>query len=90
MLGLAVQSLPDSLFVPLLFDTVSTFVLSHFEYIPDIKLCQILRLFFKPTFQACPREAYESVLVPLTSLLSPVLQRILQRWDSVQAVEGDR
>ena len=47
-------------------------VLSNLDYVPDFRIRNIIRVFFKSFAHSCPPSFYKSVLLPIMAHLAPI------------------
>ncbi|KAG0711250.1 Exportin-5 [Chionoecetes opilio] len=61
--------------------------LANLSLIPDYRLRPIIRTFFKPFFQWCPPQCYQTVLLPILNHLCPyMLERLSVRWGHLSSL----
>ncbi|KAK2183970.1 hypothetical protein NP493_288g00016 [Ridgeia piscesae] len=86
ILGYLGQSLGHEFYqAPNLAVTLTNTIFVNLETVPDYRLRPILRIFMKGYVQWCPREYFQTTLLPVLTVLCPyMLERLMAKWQVIE------
>ncbi|CAG5130696.1 unnamed protein product [Candidula unifasciata] len=85
ILGNASQCLGTEFYsAPGLTEVIIGNLVVNFKLLPDYRARLFIRNFIKPFIQWCPKEQYQSVAIPVLTILCPdIYQRLTERWQVI-------